>query len=339
MKITSGLSAACILLVNQFAWSADRLVPSQYPTIQAAIDVAADGDVVQIAPGTYAGPIDFSGKAITVRGAADPTTVLISGGTWGNPIVRIATGESATSTLEGVTITGGYGYQNGGGILIESSSPTILNCRVIGNVSGVSDNSGNSLGGLGAGVHIKNGSPVISNCLIAANTAYSNGSRGAGVFVSGSSAARFKACTISGNQMTGGGSQVGAGIFIQGTSASYIPEFEDCVISGNNLAAGGDASAMYLGSTVSLTRCRVSQNGCSYVGGCGGVTVTTGVGVFLRDCTFCGTNSSISGPFVDMGGNRFPQVCDGCIGDLDSNGKIDGADLGILLSKWGPCSN
>ena len=339
MKVISVLCAACALLFTELASASDRLVPSQYPTIQAAINAAVNGDVVQIAQGTYAGPIDFAGKAIAVRGAADPNTVVISGGTWGSPIVRIATGESATSILEGVTITGGNSYRSGGGILIESSSPTILNCRVIGNAAGRQDDSGNSLGGFGAGVYIKDGSPVVSNCLIAANTAYYSGSRGAGVFVSGSSAARFKACTISGNQMTGGGSQVGAGIFIQGTSASYMPEFEDCLISGNNLAAGGDASAMYLGSPVTLTRCKVSQNGCSYVGGCGGTTGITGTQVFLRDCTFCGSNSTVSGPFVDLGGNRFPQVCDGCVGDLNSDGKIDGADLGILLSKWGPCSN
>jgi hypothetical protein len=329
MKVISVLCAACALLVTELASASDRLVPSQYPTIQAAINAAVNGDVVQIAQGTYAGPIDFAGKAIAVRGAADPNTVVISGGTWGSPIVRIATGESTTSILEGVTITGGNSYRNGGGILIEGSSPTILNCRVIGNAAGVNDNRGNSFGGFGAGVYIQNGSPVISNCLIAANTTYYNGSRGGGVFVSGSSAVRFMACTISGNQMTGGGNHSGAGIFVQGTSASAMPVFEDCVISGNNLANGGEGSAMYLGSPASLARCKVSQSS----------TAIAATQVFLRDCTFCGTNSTVSGPFVDMGGNRFPQVCDGCVGDLNSDGKIDGADLGILLSKWGPCSN
>jgi len=29
--------------------------------------------------------------------------------------------------------------------------------------------------------------------------------------------------------------------------------------------------------------------------------------------------------------------CPGCPADLDGNGVVDGADLGILLNAWGPC--
>jgi hypothetical protein len=46
-------------------------VPSEYATIQEAVDASSDGDVVLVAPGTYTGDgnknIDFSGKAIVVR--------------------------------------------------------------------------------------------------------------------------------------------------------------------------------------------------------------------------------------------------------------------------------
>jgi len=48
-------------------------VPRDYPTIQAAVNAAVDGDEVIVAPGTYTGEgnrdIDFLGKAITVRRA------------------------------------------------------------------------------------------------------------------------------------------------------------------------------------------------------------------------------------------------------------------------------
>lgn len=337
MKVISVLCGACALLFTELASASDRLVPSQYPTIQAAINAAVNGDVVQISPGTHIGPVDFKGKAITVRGSTDASTVVISGGMLGSPVVRIWSGESGSSVLDGVTVTGGRGYQDGGGIAIENSSPTISNCRIIGNQTGTTNPSnGNTYGGSGAGILIRGGAPVITNCIIGGNTGRSGGygaATGSGICVQGASAARLQSCSITGNKMEGGNDSFGAGIYIEGSSTSEFPTFEDCVISGNSLSNGGDGAAMFLTGPAALTRCRISQNGG------GVVNRISATQVLLRDCNFCGTNATITGPFMDLGGNRFPPVCDACTGDLNSDGKIDGADLGILLSKWGPCSN
>ena len=70
-----------VLIMSIIVWhsgfapvqATDRHVPAQYPTIQAAINAALDGDTGIIIPGTYTGDgnrgIDFLGKALTVRGA------------------------------------------------------------------------------------------------------------------------------------------------------------------------------------------------------------------------------------------------------------------------------
>ncbi len=52
-------------------------VPGEFPTIQAAIDAAMDGDEVEVHPGTYNEAINFLGKAITLysSGGAAVTTI------------------------------------------------------------------------------------------------------------------------------------------------------------------------------------------------------------------------------------------------------------------------
>src|SRR5437762_4550685 len=111
-------------------------VPAGQPTIQAAINAASDGDTVLVAPGTYRENISFMGKAITVTSSGGPAVTTINGGARGT-VVMFITNEGRNSVLSGFTVTNGNSYLNyqnlgildyeGGGIYVNSASPTITN--------------------------------------------------------------------------------------------------------------------------------------------------------------------------------------------------------------------
>lgn len=74
-------------------------VPADYATIQGAIDAANDGDLIVVAPGTYAEDVDFRGKDVTVR-SIDPAD---------SGVVTFRRGKTAGAVLTGLTITNGSG--------------------------------------------------------------------------------------------------------------------------------------------------------------------------------------------------------------------------------------
>jgi len=87
--------------------AAGLVVPAVYPTIQAAIDAAKDGQAVIVLPGTYNENLRFRGKNIRVQ-SSDPddagtvSATIIKGKEYGRPTVNF--GEGSRSTLAGFTI-------------------------------------------------------------------------------------------------------------------------------------------------------------------------------------------------------------------------------------------
>ena len=81
MKTVIILNLAVLLAVSATATAQILNVPSEYTTIQDAIDTAVDGDEVIVADGIYKGDgnrdIDFLCKAITVRSENGPNNCVI----------------------------------------------------------------------------------------------------------------------------------------------------------------------------------------------------------------------------------------------------------------------
>ncbi len=349
-----GLVATC--------YGVDRLVPSQYPTIQAAIDASRPGDVVQVSPGLYSGPVDFLGKSVVVRGtSADPALTTVSGG---ESVVRFLTAETSSSRLENLTITNGAGL-TGAGIRIVGASPVIKNCRVVMNSA--------TGGGVcrGGGIAVLGGSPLIDGCLVGGNSVISGGGPaqsacastwvvtsngyGGGIFIS-NAAVTIRNTTISGNLVRGSASSgcnasasvvaIGGGLYKIGPEALVMINTN---VSTNVIEASASATcnqpccaafagAAFIEAPASLAGCRFTNNSRTGCGGNVGGVRFEGTGTTLAGTRIC-ENSEVnySGAYIDAGGNSVSETCPSCAGDVNGDGRVDGVDVATVLGAWGTC--
>ena len=298
-----------------------RYVPSQYATIQSAINASAPFDTVQVAAGTYAGPIDFMGKNIVVRGAGAADTIIQgTGGT--NTSVVSFNGEPQSAAIEGVTIRGGLTgtlypntppqYLLGGGIFMLNSAGSIRNCIIESNFSG-----------FGGGAYVSGCTGTISNCIFRNNNASTDGG---GIQLFGG-APKVVDTVVENNfaNSRGGGMHV-----VQGTPELLRVNIRNNV--SNNIVGG--LSWYGLGSPsafLKVTSCQVTGNSALVVQGGIGISSTSQANISILDSVAC-TNlplPNISGIWENLGGN---SVCK-CVGDIVENGSVDGGDLAVLISQ------
>src|SRR6185312_2178807 len=255
--ITQLTIAVIVLLGSSIHCEAQQTirVPSQQPTIQAAINAAANGGTVLVSPGTYTENIDFQGKSITVTSGATSisgaaSTIIRSTGS--GPVVIFDSGEPSGAVLNGFTITGGVSNvakcTAGGGIYISAASPTISN-NVISNNESYGINAEGSSSPLIEGNDIK--SNHYSTASLQSCTSISDQSgfvNGAGISMNLVNSPQIIANTIENHQeeINGGQPSSGAGIAIGGPQDILI---ENNIIRNNQ--TNGDAAVLI---TATLTR-------------------------------------------------------------------------------------
>jgi len=260
-----------LVLLSPCASATIIRVPQDRPTIQAAIDVAHDGDTVLLADGTHVGhgnlDVRFRGKMITLRSANGPEHCRLIGGGWLYGL-RVEEGEGRHTVIQGLTIS-----EAGTGIRVRDASPTIIDCvfdatfqgflieedeghahphidrcRIIDNEHcGIRINEGQVLvtnteiRGCGESLNYGHGgiyaredcTVTIDNCLLVNNTSLTNGG---GIDCAGS--LYISNCTIAGNHAE----TAGGGICI-GDSMCYML-MENCIVAGNS-ADIGDELALF----------------------------------------------------------------------------------------------
>ncbi len=121
--------------------AAIRRVPTQFPTIQAAVNAASNGDTVRVAPGTYLENVAIDGKAISLITDAGPENTIIDAGYHGRTLTITNTGIGLV-TISGFSLKNGHvtfddtnmiGPGQGGAIYADASNIKVIGNNVSGN--------------------------------------------------------------------------------------------------------------------------------------------------------------------------------------------------------------
>ncbi len=228
-------------------------------SIQAAIDDAPSGAVLNICAGVYEERLVITGKALTLRGPDGAAATIIDAGASGR-VLDVNNAPGVGVTVRTLTLRNGSATGPGGGVRCRSSQLTITS-------SVIANSQASGGGGLSA-----------SGCaLTVTGTRFENNdgnSRlGGGAWVSGSSG-QIRTSTFEGNRAEQGG-----GVAVVGGTLSL----RNSLISNNTAAVRG--GGLYLASNADVIRTRVLDNASDWIGG--------GVFVFQNAPTI--SESTISG--------------------------------------------
>ncbi|MFZ1326071.1 MAG: right-handed parallel beta-helix repeat-containing protein [Candidatus Contendobacter sp.] len=189
------------------------LVPTEYSTIQAAVNIAISGDIIRIQPGIYNESVTILDKqksGITLEGVDKKTTIINPNGS--NRGISILITNNVT--VRNLTVTKGnpksspYSPTIGGGIFVDGSNNIKAYSCIIAN-----NNSEN-----GAGFAARNSSITFSDNIIDSNKASSaKEARGGGAFFYESQGV-ISNNVFSGNSTSGPTMGPGGGLFIQRSS-------------------------------------------------------------------------------------------------------------------------
>ncbi|UCG57901.1 MAG: hypothetical protein JSU70_00055 [Phycisphaerales bacterium] len=254
----NAIPISIVWLTASAAFGAYRLVPSQYLTIQAAIDDCNDRDTVVVSPGVYGGDgnrdIEIIDKLITVRSIDpnDPNVVastIIDCNSGPGELHRAFYSQKRvwwkTTAIHGLTVANGNA-DYGGAIYSLNSKLEVINCTFKSNSAGA-----------GGAIYCEENRPVVAEgCSFDRNSASEYG----GGMCCVDTRATISSCTFAGNSTSGGGD--GGGLYCIDTWAMI----SNCTFT-NSWAGSGGAVCCGGRGELTITNCVFRGNSTNTSGG------------------------------------------------------------------------
>ncbi len=269
-----------------------------YTSINAAIAVASDGDVIQLAAETYSEgePVDTQGKAITIQGVVDkkgrPTSILDG---QNSQVARCENDEDGQTRFQDLVIRNGDAIR-GGGLYCFYANPTLANV--------VFESCTADRGGGAYFYGASTGDFFITGCTFSSNSVSGNGGEGGGLYLFGTGGS-VTHCLFQGNAAI----VKGGGLY-----AEYGPAvISQCTFTDNDGGSGG--GAWVTGTTQAAE--------CGFIGNRGGGLA--GTDFTCTDSEFR-SNSAYSGSAVSLGPRAVINRC--TISDNDAAFTYGAVEVG-----------
>ena len=131
MQVLTRTTTLSLTLVATTTWADTHFVaPGQ--SIQAAVDAAADGDVIELGAGVHVDSVEIFGRDLMFLGQGKDESI------WMPSSTNMVDATFSLLHIEGVTLTGGNGviFDNvaqGGAILAAGSSSVFVDCKFLEN--------------------------------------------------------------------------------------------------------------------------------------------------------------------------------------------------------------
>lgn len=296
---------AAVLLAAGTIAAADTIhVPGDQPTIQAAIDAAAAGDEIVVAPGVYRELLDLRGKELVLRSSGGRDETVLDGSGLGGTILSAKAGESLGTVIGGFTFRRGEGEFNpvcvggsrfGGAVYIgRDSALTIEGCGFVENGFDVGVR-------LGGAIAVFEGSVRVSDSVFLRNGQHS------------------------GDPNLGTG--FGGAVAICNRYHEGVVEFAGCVFEENFGSHGGAMTVENFGT--------FSVVGSSFLGNVashgGGLKVVSDREVVISDCEFIGNSAAFgAGINLAMSNGEFGDPAVARIIGCTFDGNVGGFGGGLM---------